>query len=132
MAKTMQFDLVSPERRLTSVQATEVQIPAAEGYMTAMPDHSPTIATLRPGVLRVRSTEGTAEYAVTGGFAEITPAATSVLAERALPVAEVTAEIMDGMIAEAQAAADRAAPEARADAELLVSDYRALRTAVGV
>ncbi|MFC7705341.1 F0F1 ATP synthase subunit epsilon [Plastorhodobacter daqingensis] len=132
MAKTMQFDLVSPERRLTSVQAIEVQIPAAEGYMTAMPDHSPTITTLRPGVLRVRSNEGTVEFAVTGGFAEITPEGTSVLAERALPVAEVTAEVMDGFIAEAQAAADRAAPEARAEAELLVSDYRALRVAVGV
>ncbi len=132
MAKTLQFDLVSPERRLTSVQATEVQIPAAEGYMTAMADHSPTITTLRPGILRVRSAEGTAEYAVTGGFAEITPEGTSVLAERALPLSEVTAEYMDSLIAEASAAAERAAPEARADADLLVQDFRALRTAAGV
>ncbi len=45
MANMMQFDLVSPERRLASVQATSVQIPGSEGDLTAMPDHSPMITT---------------------------------------------------------------------------------------
>ncbi len=132
MAGTMQFDLVSPERRLASVRATEVQIPGAEGDLTAMPDHSPLITTLRPGVLRVVSAEGTAAYAVTGGFAEITAAGASVLAETALPVAEVTAAMMEALIAEAVAAAGKALPEARADADKLVNDMQALRAAVGV
>ena len=51
MADTVQFDLVSPERLLSSVAAKEVQIPGAEGDMTALPDHAPLITTLRPGVL---------------------------------------------------------------------------------
>ncbi len=71
MADTMQFDLVSPERRLASMQVTAVQIPGTEGDMTAMADHAPTITTLRPGLLRVEGPEGTSEYVVTGGFAEI-------------------------------------------------------------
>ncbi len=62
MADTMQFDLVSPERRLASVQATAVQIPGAEGDMTAMPDHAPLITTLRPGILTVESAEGPHEF----------------------------------------------------------------------
>ena len=37
MADTMQFDLVSPERRLASAQVASVQIPGADGDMTAMP-----------------------------------------------------------------------------------------------
>ncbi|MDO7732626.1 MAG: F0F1 ATP synthase subunit epsilon, partial [Paracoccaceae bacterium] len=49
MAAAVQFDLVSPERRLASVQAVEVQIPGADGDMTAMEGHAPTITTLRPG-----------------------------------------------------------------------------------
>ena len=53
MAEMLQFDLVSPERKLASVQAREVQIPGADGDMTAMADHAPTITTLRPGILRV-------------------------------------------------------------------------------
>lgn len=102
MADTMQFDLVSPERSLASLQATAVQIPGAEGDMTAMPLHAPTITTLRPGVLRVESPAGNSEYLVTGGFAEINGEALSVLAERALPMDEVTRAHLDELIEEAR------------------------------
>ncbi len=101
MADTMQFDLVSPERRLASIQATAVKLPGSEGDMTAMPDHAPVITTLRPGVVRVSSPDGDAEFVVTGGFAEVTATGTSVLAERALPVSEVTSEILHDMMEEA-------------------------------
>jgi F-type H+-transporting ATPase subunit epsilon len=102
MADTMQFDLVSPERRLASMQVTAVQIPGADGDMTAMPDHAPTITTLRPGVLRVDGPEGATEYVVTGGFAEITANGVSVLAERAVHKGDMTQEHLDEMVEEAQ------------------------------
>ncbi|RKF13861.1 F0F1 ATP synthase subunit epsilon [Roseovarius spongiae] len=108
MADKMQFDLVSPERLLTSVEASEVQIPGAEGDMTVMPEHAPLITTLRPGILRVRSGEGDAEYVVTGGFAEINATGVSVLAERALPKADVTQEHFDEMVQAAKDAHARA------------------------
>lgn len=100
----LQFDLVSPERRLASLEASEVQIPGADGDMTAMADHAPTITTLRPGVLRVVHNGGTDEYVVVGGFAEITPTGVSVLAERALPKGEVSQEAFNALVAEAKAA----------------------------
>lgn len=105
MAGTLQFDLVSPERRLASVRAQEVQLPGADGDMTAMADHAPVITTLRPGLLRVVHDKGTDEYLVFGGFAEIGPGAVSVLAERALPRAEVNQQTLDAMLAEAKGAA---------------------------
>ena len=111
MADTMQFDLVSPERLLASVEATEVQIPGSEGDMTAMADHAATITTLRPGILRVVSSAGTQEYLVTGGFAEINATGTSVLAEQAMPRDEVTQEVMNDLVAAANAARDGATPE---------------------
>ena len=49
----MQFDLVSPERRLVSVPVREVRLPGTEGDLTAMPGHAPTIVTLRPGIVSV-------------------------------------------------------------------------------
>ena len=101
MAEMMQFDLVSPERRLTSVQASEVQIPGAEGDFTAMAQHAPVITTLRPGVLKVVTASGTDEYLVTGGFAEVGVAGTSVLAERAFAKADVTPELLEDLIKEA-------------------------------
>lgn len=132
MAETMQFDLVSPERRLASVQATEVQIPGTEGDMTAMAAHAPTITTLRPGILRVTSAEGTAEYAVTGGFAEITATTASVLAEKALPLADVTREAMDAFVAEAEAAAEVAGAAGKDASDKLLADMAALRAQIGV
>ena len=85
MADMMQFDLVSPERKLASAQVRAVQIPAAAGDMTAMADHAATITSLRPGVLVSEGPDGETRYVVTGGFAEISPQGTSVLAERAYP-----------------------------------------------
>lgn len=128
----LQFDLVSPERRLASVQATEVQIPGADGDMTAMPDHAPVITTLRPGLLKVVSAAGTSTYAVTGGFAEVTATSASVLAETAVPVAEVTAAFLDGLMADAVAAASRASGAAKDMADKQVADVAALRVAVGI
>ena len=113
MAGTLQFDLVSPERRLASVAATEVQIPGSAGDLTAMEGHAQTITTLRPGILRAVSAEGVRAYAVTGGFAEITGSSVSVLAESAVPVEELTGTLLDGMIEEARSLAAMALPEDR-------------------
>ena len=79
----LQFELVSPERSLASLQVTEVQLPGTDGDMTAMADHAPVITTLRPGMVRAVSSAGATEYFVTGGFAEVTATGTTVLAEKA-------------------------------------------------
>ncbi len=100
---TMQFDLVSPERRLASLQVTEVQIPGADGDLTAMADHAPLITTLRPGVLKVSGPQGEASFFVTGGFADIAGPSTTILAERAMPVSEVTGDVVEELISEAEA-----------------------------
>ena len=131
MAGAVQFDLVSPERRLASVQAVEVQIPGADGDMTAMEGHAPTITTLRPGILRVLSSDGSEAFAVTGGFAEISASSVSVLAEKAVPLADLTAAMVDEMITEALNAAEAALPESRDAADKTVEDFVALRVAAG-
>ena len=134
----VQFDLVSPERRLASVEASEVQIPGADGDMTAMAGHAPTITTLRPGLLRVVHSGGADEYVVSGGFAEITAAGVSVLAEQALLRAEMTQEVYDAMIAEAKAAMKSAEevfknePGPVDDAAKLISDMVAMGGHIGL
>ncbi|WP_109468180.1 F0F1 ATP synthase subunit epsilon [Albibacillus kandeliae] len=103
MADTMQFDLVSPERSLASFQVNAVQIPGADGDMTAMPGHTPVITTLRPGVLKAEGPDGAKEYVVSGGFAEINATGLSVLAEKAIPLNEMTRAHLDELIADARA-----------------------------
>jgi len=128
MPGNVQFDLVAPERRLASVQASAVQIPGADGDMTAMADHAPTITTLRPGILRVVHGGGTDDYVVSGGFAEISATAVTVLAEQALPRGEVTQSVFDGMLARARAANDVARSDAGAK---VVADMLTLGEAIG-
>jgi F-type H+-transporting ATPase subunit epsilon len=133
----MQFDLVSPERRIATLEVSAVQIPGTDGDLTAMPGHAPLITTIRPGILRVESTEGAKEYVVTGGFAEIGEGL-SVLAEKALPRDEMTQETFDEIIAEARAALNTAKevfanePGPVDDAAKLLSDMVALGGHIGL
>ena len=131
MANTLQFDLVAPERRLASFTATEVQIPGADGDLTAMEGHAPTITTLRPGILRAMGTDGMKSYAVTGGFAEISATGVSVLAERAIPLEEATGTVLDSLLDEARNLASVALPEDRDAAEKMVNDLLAMRGSAG-
>ena len=127
MAGTLQFDLVSPERKLASFVATEVQIPGADGDMTAMEGHAPTITTLRPGILKAVGQDHTLAFAVTGGFAEITANGVSVLAERAIPIDDLSGTVMDDLVAEARSLAAAALPEDRDMAEKMLEDVLVMR-----
>lgn len=129
MAGNFAFDLVSPERRLASAEVSEVQIPGADGDLTAMPGHAPVITTLRPGILRAMAAGGAQAYAVTGGFAEIGAASVTVLAERAVPLSEATPAMIDALVADARARAEGASDRDAADKT--VADLLALRAAVG-
>jgi F-type H+-transporting ATPase subunit epsilon len=129
MAGSLQFDLVSPERRLASFAATEVQIPGAMGDMTAMEGHASTITSLRPGILRVVAADGTRSFAVTGGFAEISASGVSVLAEQAVPVEELTAASLDALIEGVTASLSTGVDKDHADKTL--ADLAAMRAASG-
>jgi F-type H+-transporting ATPase subunit epsilon len=137
MADTMQFDLVSPERLLASMQVSAVLIPGADGDMTAMPDHAPVITTLRPGLLRVETDKGTEEFVVSGGFAQIGDGL-SVLAEKAFRRADVTQDAYDAMMDDAQAVYDDAKGKSTTaqgvidDAAKLLADMVAVGTELGL
>lgn len=84
MADTMQLQLVSPERMLVDEQVTEVQIPALDGYIGAMPGHAPLLSALKPGgVLTYISGGQQKTLAVYGGFVEVMPDRVRVLADAA-------------------------------------------------
>ncbi len=131
MADTLQFDLVSPERKLASVAATAVTIPGMGGDLTAMPNHAPFLTTLRPGVVKVVSAGQTAEYVVTGGFAEISPTAATVLAESAVLRSEATGALVADLLTESEKALAEAPADARMAAGQRVRDVLALKAQLG-
>jgi F-type H+-transporting ATPase subunit epsilon len=113
MADTFHFELISPEQKLFSSDIPEAVLPGQEGDLAAMPGRALMIMKLRPGILTIRSKEVEKQYFLRGGFADIGPEQTTVLAEYAIPLAELTGEVLDDEIAQAQQAFDEAPEDGR-------------------
>ena len=95
MADKLKLDLVSPERLVLSAEVDAVQVPGAEGDFGVLPNHSPVMAIIRPGVLRVENDGDVSDYHVDGGFVDVTPEGVTVLAERILTAEEAGAQDAD-------------------------------------
>ncbi len=103
MADKLHFDLVSPERLLLSESVDMVTVPGSEGDFGVLAGHAPVMAVLRPGVINVDDAGRPQQRIfVRGGFAEVTPAGLTILAENAIPLAELDTAALDGEIANAQ------------------------------
>lgn len=122
MADKVAFELVSPEKLLLSQDVDLVVVPGAEGNFGVLPRHAPMISTIRPGVIQVYETRSSEPQAifVAGGFAEVTPDRLTVLAEEALPVADIDRSALDQQIqdltedlADAMDEAERTAVESK-------------------
>ncbi len=99
------LEIVSPDRLLLSQPVDMAVIPAAEGGMGVLPGHAPMIVLLQGGTVTLH--EGgrpTSRLYVSGGFAEITPERCTVLADEAVPVSEVSRQVAEARLAEADAA----------------------------
>ncbi len=129
MAEAFQFELVSPERLLLSTQVTEVVIPGSEGYLTALAGHSPLMTAIMPGVVTVKLTDGKSDsYIVYGGFADITPAGCSVLAESATHIDDLDKADLNSRIEEAKKHLDEASSnEQRTKAEIFLHQLMTLQ-----
>ena len=90
MTDSVEFELVSPERLLLSKSVEMVVVPGSEGDFGVLPRHAPFISTIRPGIIRVyEGGQVIDQIFVAGGFAEVTGTRCTVLAEEALPVADI-------------------------------------------
>jgi F-type H+-transporting ATPase subunit epsilon len=124
MADQIQFELVSPERLLVSEPVEMVVVPGSEGDFGVLPGHAPLVSTVRPGVIAVfEGGKVVQRIFVAGGFAEVTGERCTVLAEQAMPVADIDRAAAEAEIhaarddlADAKDDAERARVEARIDA----------------
>ncbi|MGN7753718.1 F0F1 ATP synthase subunit epsilon [Sinorhizobium sp. 22678] len=127
MAESFNFELVSPERLLVSEKVTEVVIPATEGEMTVMANHAPTMTTVKPGVVAVKTTAGKTErYAVFGGFADILPSGCTLLAESAVHVDELDSTVLENRIEAARAELEGAGDEKKTRLEQFIAELTKL------
>jgi F-type H+-transporting ATPase subunit epsilon len=123
MAEGLKIEIVSPERLVLSETAQSVTVPGTEGYFTVMSDHAPFMTTLRPGFITVTKNAGSADiYFVRGGFADVSPAGLTILAEQSVPFSEFDHADLQTQIQAAQEELTRAeSPEDKSYAQDVVS-----------
>ncbi len=83
MADKLHFTLVAPERELYSGLVDQVDASGVEGDFGVFAGHAPFMTALKEGPVVVRDGAERRVYQVRGGFAEVTPAGLTILAEHA-------------------------------------------------
>lgn len=131
MADKLAFELVSPEKLLMSAEVDMVVVPGTEGDFGVLPGHAPVVSTLRPGVIEVSDDAGAAQIFVRGGFAEVTPAGLTILAEDTLNLAELDAAELDQRIRNAsEDVADAPDEITRAAAQAVLDNLQEIRATI--
>ncbi|PFG32624.1 F0F1 ATP synthase subunit epsilon [Sanguibacter antarcticus] len=78
----LEVDLVAADRKVWSGPARQVSAPAADGEIGILQGHSPLLAVLRAGRVRITSAEGThVEAVITGGFISVDSDTVTIVAD---------------------------------------------------
>ncbi len=101
MAK-LNVEIVTPEKRILSVQADEAIVPGARGLFGVRPGHTPFLSLMEPGGLTLKDGATTQTFFVAGGFVEVANDKVLVLADLAEPVAAIDVEAAKQRLAQAQ------------------------------
>jgi F-type H+-transporting ATPase subunit epsilon len=90
MPDQLQVRLVTPERILVDTTADAVELPSRSGYIEALFGHTPLLAELGAGEVRLHGGHaGEQRYNVNWGFVEVLPERVTILAESALKPEEI-------------------------------------------
>src|ERR1700692_3527537 len=98
----LHFEFVSPESVLFSGDVDQVDLPGTEGDMGILPGHAPLVTTLRPGIVTIFREGRREPVVVTGGFAEVSPAGLTVLADKAVAREDFDMALLAGEIRDAE------------------------------
>ena len=130
MADTFHFELVSPERLLFSGDVTQVDAPGSEGDFGVLAGHAPLVAMLRPGVLKIFEGGKEERIVVFGGFAEVSPAGMTVLADEAVRASDLDTAKLAAAIKDAEEdAADSKDDAARDKIRRRIEQLKAVQAA---
>jgi F-type H+-transporting ATPase subunit epsilon len=126
------FELVSPERLIFTGDVNQVDVPGQEGEFGVLAGHAPYVATLKPGVLIIYGEGEPQRIVVYGGLAEMGPAGLTVLAEQAVPVAELNADAISQAVKDAEEdITDADNDVARDKARFRLEQLQTLKAALG-
>lgn len=92
MANLIKLEIVTPDRNLLSEEVEYVGAPGVNGEFGVLPNHIPFLSALGIGSLFYKQNGKKYFVFLSGGFAEITPAKVTVLAEVAERAEEISVE----------------------------------------
>ncbi|MCL2590591.1 MAG: F0F1 ATP synthase subunit epsilon [Betaproteobacteria bacterium] len=124
MATSVHVDVVSAEEQLFSGLAEFVVLPGESGELGILPEHTPLMTRIRPGVVRIKVPVQEVEELifVAGGILEVQPKSVTVLADTAIRGKDLDeAKALDAKRKAEEALADKGAKidYAKAQAELV-------------
>jgi len=111
MAEKLRLDLVTPYKRVLSLDVDEVTAPGTIGEFGVLPDHSPLLTTLKVGVLSYRQGGETFQVAVNWGYVEVEDNVMTVLVETAEPADQIDVARAKAALARAEEALKKLSSE---------------------
>lgn len=114
-----------------SADVDQVDIPGTEGWIGVLPNHSPLMTALAPGMVRIKSGSDETRIFVRGGFAEISPAGLTVLAEEAMKAEQLDAAAIAQQVKNAEEdLADADTDEKKLAANQALASLKELQAAI--
>ncbi len=66
----MTLDILTPEKKLYSGEASLVQLPGVDGLFEILNNHAPIISALAKGTVKFNTPDGVKKFTIGGGFVE--------------------------------------------------------------
>jgi len=86
------LEIVTPDRKVLSVQASEVIVPGVEGYFGVLPGHAPFLTRIGVGEIVYRDDQGPHYLAAAEGVVEVLPNRVTILAQLCEAAREIDVE----------------------------------------
>ncbi|GAB3932766.1 ATP synthase F1 subunit epsilon [Larkinella terrae] len=77
----MHLEIITPDKKVFTGEATAVTFPGTEGQFQVLNDHAPIVSTLAKGPVTIATGTGTQTFTVDGGVVEVLNNNVLVLAE---------------------------------------------------
>ena len=101
MSDKFKVEIISPEQKILSTEASEVTIPSYEGQMGILKDHIPLITFLRPGFISVKN-QVESKYFVEEGTVEFSANSLLILTSSAKDLKNLQKNSINNLLEEAE------------------------------
>ena len=101
MSDKFKVEIISPEQKILSTEASEVTIPSYEGQMGILKDHIPLITFLRPGFISVQN-QVESKYFVEEGTVEFSDNSLLILTSSAKDLKNLQKNSLNNLLEEAE------------------------------